>query len=178
MDLQGKSVRLRLIEADDAAFVLKLRLDERYNQFLSSVNPSVEAQRLWIEGYKDDERAGRQFYFIIERHDGTPCGTVRIYDLREDSFCWGSWILNGDKTRYAALESAFLIYQIGFQHLGYHKAHFDVRKGNESVISFHEKMGALRTGEDEDNLYFEISEAAVLQFREHLLKKLMDEADK
>lgn len=172
MDLQAKSIRLRLIEVADAEFVLNLRLDKRYSEYLSSVNPSVAAQRAWIESYKDDERAGRQFYFIIENNDGVPCGTVRIYDLQEDSFCWGSWILNEHKTRYAALESAFLIYQIGFQQLGYHKAHFDVRKGNEHVISFHEKMGALRTGEDEENLYFEISESAVLQFRERLIKKL------
>ena len=118
MDLQSKTVKLRLIEEQDAEFVLKLRLDDRYNQFLSSVNPSVEAQKEWIKQYKNDEVEGIQYYFIIERLDGTPCGTVRIYDLKEDSFCWGSWILNEDKTRYAALESAFLVYQFAFEHLG------------------------------------------------------------
>lgn len=172
MDLQGKSIRLRLIEVTDAEFVLSLRLDERYNQFLSSVDPSVAAQKAWIESYKENERAGRQFYFIIENNDGVPCGTVRIYDLLADSFCWGSWILNADKTRYAALESALLVYEFGFRHLGFHRSHFDVRKGNEHVISFHEKMGAVRVAEDEENLYFEISEAAVVQFKERLMKKL------
>ncbi|MDZ4304962.1 MAG: GNAT family N-acetyltransferase, partial [Pseudomonas sp.] len=100
MNLESKTVRLRLIEESDAEFVLKLRLDNNYNQFLSSVNPSIEAQREWINKYKGDEQKGIQYYFIIERLDGVPCGTVRLYDFKGNSFCWGSWILNEDKTRY------------------------------------------------------------------------------
>ncbi|NCE92707.1 GNAT family N-acetyltransferase [Pseudomonas sp. L13] len=173
MDLQSKTVKLRLIEEQDAEFVLKLRLDDRYNQFLSSVNPSVEAQKEWIKQYKNDEVEGIQYYFIIERLDGTPCGTVRIYDLKEDSFCWGSWILNEDKTRYAALESAFLVYQFAFEHLDFAKSHFDVRKGNDRVISFHEKMGAVKTGETELNLLFEITKEAVAQTKTRLMSKLI-----
>ncbi len=161
MKLEYKTIHLRLVEPNDADFILKLRLDNRYNQFLSSVSPSVDAQKKWIENYKQDERIGKEFYFIIERLDGVPCGTVRIYDLREDSFCWGSWILNEDKTRYAALESAFLVYQFAFDILGFKKSHFDVRKGNQKVVAFHTKMGAIKVDEDDDNYYFEITEDAV-----------------
>ncbi|WP_313451108.1 GNAT family N-acetyltransferase [Pseudomonas rhodesiae] len=173
MDLKSKTVKLRLIEEQDAEFVLKLRLDDRYNQFLSSVNPSVEAQQEWIKKYKSDESEGIQYYFIIERIDGTPCGTVRIYDLRDNSFCWGSWILNEDKTRYAALESAFLVYQFAFEHLNFIKSHFDVRKGNDRVISFHEKMGAVKTGETELNLLFEITKEAVAQTKARLMSRII-----
>lgn len=159
--LVSKTIRMRFVEETDAEFILKLRLDERYNQFLSNVNPDVQAQKDWIRKYKADEAAKKQFYFIIERLDGTPCGTVRVYDLREDSFCWGSWILNEDKTRYAAIESAFLVYQFGFDELGFNKSHFDVRKGNAGVISFHKRMGALQTGESELDYYFEITKQAI-----------------
>ena len=163
MTLESKTIRLRFVNEIDAEFILKLRMDERYNQFLSSVSPDLKAQREWITKYKTDEAQGSQFYFIIERLDGTPCGTIRVYDLKEDSFCWGSWILNEDKTRYAALESAFLIYQFGFDHLGFKKSHFDVMKGNENVIAFHKKMGAIQTGEDQDNYYFNITQDAVMK---------------
>lgn len=172
MILQSKTVKLRFIEEQDAEFVLKLRLDDRYNEFLSTVNPSVDAQREWIKKYKFDELSGLQYYFIIERYDGTPCGTVRIYDLKEDSFCWGSWILNEDKTRYAALESAFLVYEFAFEHLKFKKSHFDVRKGNDRVISFHKKMGATQTGETELDLLFEITKEAVEQTKYRLIKKI------
>lgn len=170
--LISKTIQMRLVEENDAKFILKLRLDGRYNQFLSDVNPDLQAQINWIREYKSDEKRKKQFYFIIERLDGTPCGTVRIYDFHQDSFCWGSWILNEDKTRSAAIESAFLVYEFGFDELGFVKSHFDVRKGNERVISFHRKMGAQQTGEDELNYYFEITKEAVNVVRDRFLVKI------
>lgn len=107
MILESKSIRLRFVEDPDAEFILSLRLDDRYNTFLSSVSPDVEAQKKWIRKYKDDERNGIQYYFIIERLDGTPCGTVRIYDIRNDSFCWGSWILNEKKNTVCSIRKCF-----------------------------------------------------------------------
>ena len=172
MLLESKSIRLRFVEETDAEFILKLRLDEKYNQFLSAVTADLQSQKDWIKKYKNDEKDKKQFYFIIERLDGTPCGTVRIYDLKQDSFCWGGWILNEDKTRYAALESAFLVYKFGFEVLGFKKSHFDVMKGNERVISFHKKMGAVQTGEDEQNYYFEITSSAVYAMQEKLVSKI------
>jgi len=154
--LKSKSIQFRLITESDAEFVLSLRLDSKYNEFLSQVGADLQSQKTWISSYKKDEKLGVQYYFIIERLDGTPCGTVRLYDFRNDSFCWGSWILNNDKTKYAALESAFLVYKFGFEELNFRSCHFDVMKGNEQVLSFHEKLGAKRTGEDEHNFYFKI----------------------
>ena len=172
MNLDSKTIRLRLIEEKDASFVLSLRLDSAYNQFLSAVTPDIDAQLLWIKNYKKDEAVGTQYYFIIEKIDGTPCGTVRLYDFKGDSFCWGSWILNENKTRYSALESAFLVYKFAFDILKFKKSHFDVRKGNDKVISFHEKMGAIKTGENELDYFFEITKSAVLDQRERLKNKL------
>lgn len=170
--LIGKSIKMRFVEETDAEFILHLCLDERYNQFLSSTNPDIDAQKNWIKKYKMDEATGAQFYFIIERLDGIPYGTVRVYDLCQDSFVWGSWILNEEKTRYAALESAFLVYQFGFGNLGFKKSHFDVRKDNERVVSFHKKMGAVQTGESETDFYFEITEIAVNTTKQRLKKYL------
>ncbi len=173
MILGSKTIRLRLIDSSDAEFVLSLRTDVKYNQFLSAVTQDVEAQRRWIEKYKLDEVAGTQFYFIIERNDGMPCGTIRVYDLRTDSFCWGSWILNENKTRFAALESAFLIYDFGFKDLGFRKSHFEVVKGNERVIGFHKKMGAKVVGEDQENFYFEITQDSVEAVKNNLMSRVL-----
>lgn len=169
-ELISKTIKMRLIREEDAAFILSLRLDERYNKFLSSVDGNLAAQKEWIKKYKQDEDAGLQYYFIIETKDSKPCGTVRLYDLKADSFCWGSWILNEDKTKYAALESAFLVYQFGFGVLGFTKSHFDVRKGNLKVIDFHKKFGAVETGEDEDNYYYEISQESVQRMKNRFSK--------
>jgi len=172
MSLKSKTVQLRLVEESDAEFIVSLRTDEKYNKHLSAVTGDVDAQVNWIRRYKEDEANKQQFYFIIERLDGVRCGTVRVYDFVGDSFCWGSWILNEDKTRYAAIESAFLVYKFAFDELGFQKCHFDVRKGNDRVISFHEKMGATRTGETELDYLFQITKEAVSESRAKLQSKL------
>ncbi|NWB91690.1 GNAT family N-acetyltransferase [Pseudomonas agarici] len=172
MKLESKTIKLRLIEEDDAEFILKLRNDIKYNKFLSNTTSNLAKQKSWIKNYKIHEKEGKQFYFIIERHDGTPCGTVRVYDLKEDSFCWGSWILNEEKTRFAALESAFLIYEFGFEHLNYEKSHFDVRKENIKVISFHEKMGATKTGETNLDILYEVTRDSIEKVKNRLSGKL------
>ena len=157
IQLKSKSIQFRLITESDSIFLLSLRLNPKYNTFLSKVGTDVESQKKWISSYKKDEKLGLQYYFIIERLDGTPCGTVRLYDFRDDSFCWGSWILNDEKTKYAALESAFLVYKFGFEELNFKRCHFDVMKGNQQVLSFHEKLGAKKTGEDKCNFYYEMN---------------------
>lgn len=172
MNLDARTIRMRLVEEEDAEFILALRLDKNYGKYLSSTDASVSKQREWIRRYKQDEQAGIQYYFIIERLDGVRCGTVRVYDLREDSFCWGSWILNQEKTRYAAVESAFLVYQFGFEALGFAQSHFDVMKDNQRVIAFHQKMGAEIVGEDEQNLYFTIRKADVAESKKKLSSKI------
>ena len=165
-NLHAKSIKLRLIDEDDASFVLALRLDPKYNTFLSQVSPDVNIQKEWIKNYKIDETNGLQYYFIIERiSDSTPCGTVRVYDFREDSFCWGSWILNEDKTLTAAVESALLIYKFGFDILGYSNSHFEVVKGNNAVVSFHEKFGAKKVDEDDIHYFFSLEKESVSSLR-------------
>jgi RimJ/RimL family protein N-acetyltransferase len=94
---------------------------------------------------------------------------VRLYDFQDDSFCWGSWILDRNKSRYAAIESAILVYDIGFDCLGFSRSHFDIRKENKRVIHFHERFGAKMIGEDEFNVYFNLSQPDYLGRRYAML---------
>ena len=87
------------------------------NVHLSKVTGTVGDQRRWIADYKAREAAGREFYYVIARSDGTRCGLVRLYDIGPDRFTWGSWILDHNKPPKAALESAVRIYDIGFGRL-------------------------------------------------------------
>ena len=116
--VEGPNLILRLIRPEDADYVQALRTDPAYNRHLSEVRGTAEDQRSWIEGYKAREADLRELYYVIERKDGTRCGLVRLYDIRADSFTWGSWILDYNKTRKAALESAVLSFGIGFEELG------------------------------------------------------------
>lgn len=160
MELKSKTIHLRLVEPANAGFIHALRIDKKYNQYLSSVDKDVLKQREWILEYKKREALGQEFYYIIHRNsDSLPIGTVRMYDFSGDgySFCWGSWILNENKTRYAALECALLIYDYAFIDLGFKRCHMDIRKQNLKVIEFHKRFGVKiigETGEDYLGHYF------------------------
>lgn len=153
--IEGRSINLRLIELDDAEFIVSLRGDSKKAQYLSSID--CASQRRWISEYKHREQEGREFYFVIESKSLEPFGLVRMYDFRGDSFCWGSWIIREGAPKVCAIESALCIYEFAFFTLAFTKAHFDVRKDNQRVVAFHKRFGAKVVGEDEINYYFNFS---------------------
>jgi len=150
MKLESKTIFFRLAQTSDAKFIHSLRTDEKFNKHLSKVDDNLEKQIEWLEKYKEREAKKLEYYFIIHRKiDNLQIGTVRVYDFLEqqNSFCWGSWILNENKTRYAALESAILIYDFAFFELGFQRCHMDIRKENFKVINFHKRFGVKIVGE-------------------------------
>lgn len=155
--VRGYQLVFRDATVDDAEFILGLRTDAAKSRFLSSTSPDLSRQRAWLESYGRDDT---QLYFIIENLAGQSVGTVRLYDQRGRSFCWGSWIKSDGAPASFGIESALIVYQYALQ-LGFDAAHFDVRKGNTSVIQFHERFGALRSGESELDQYFTIDRAAI-----------------
>lgn len=152
--VEGPNLTLRLIRPEDADYVHALRSDPAYNNHLSEVRGTAEDQRRWIEAYKAREAEVRELYYVIERKDGTRCGVVRLYDIAPDSFTWGSWILDHNKTQKAALESAVLVYMVAFDILGLPKAQFDVRRDNQNTLAFHRRFGAIETHETDRDIYF------------------------
>lgn len=156
-NLRAGTVYLRLVDESDAAFICSLRNNNELNTYISKSTADEEAQRQWIVSYKKREQAKEEYYFIIcKNSDDSAVGTVRLYDFKENpkSFCWGSWILGKNKTRYAAVESALLVYEAGFLYLGFEQSHYEVMKGNNKVHSFHLKMGAEKVSEDSLNIYY------------------------
>ena len=93
--------------------------------------------------------------------NGEPIGTVRLYDARQNSFCWGSWILKAGSPKHAAIESALMVYAYAVDHLSFQSAHFDVRKDNEGVWLFHERFGARRISETDMNYLYTLDTQSI-----------------
>lgn len=148
--VEGKNINFRMVEENDAEFILSLRTDPALNKNISAVENDVVKQRNWIRSRKNSQ----EWYFIIENKVNKPVGTIRIYDVIEDSFCWGSWIILPEERMSSSFESAVLLYEYAFFTLGFSQSHFDVRKNNKSVINFHLKMGSVITKEDHENFHF------------------------
>lgn len=162
--LVGRKLVLREVQPDDAGYILALRLDPKKGAHLSPVDDDVAKQVAWIERYKAGEG---QAYFIICARDadggaGERIGTVRLYNAKGDSFSWGSWIIADGVPADVAMESALIVYQYAFDHLGFRNAHFEVNRDNRSVWNFHERLfGARRVGENEVEYFFEQDHDAV-----------------
>lgn len=157
--IEGPGLVLRLVTADDAEYIYNLRTDPAYNTHLSEVRGTVEDQRAWIDTYKSREAAGQEFYYIITQHDGTRCGTVRLYDITPESFTWGSWILDQNKPPKAALESAVLSFEVGFDGLGLKLARVDVRRANTHAEAFYRRLGMVETHRTGQDIFFTYTRA-------------------
>lgn len=170
--LSTKNTELIPVEISDAEFIYSLRIDSRLNKHISSINGTIIDQARWIEDYKKREKNNEEFYFIIKRTDNDKkIGTIRLYDITKDNgFCWGSWILNEDKMKSSAIESAYLIYKFGFYHKKYKFSYFQVDKKNKEVIAFHKKTGAAIIKEDEVNYHFEFHMENFIKLKEKYSK--------
>lgn len=154
---------------NDAEFILKLRTDSQKSRFLSTTDADLEKQKAWLRNYvlQND-----QAYFIIESLEGEALGTVRLYDAKDNSFCWGSWILKEGAPQTAAIESALIVYAYALDYLKFEAAHFDVRKGNESVWRFHERFGAIKIDENPMDYLYQIDNKKIYQAQKRYKKYL------
>ncbi len=150
--IEGKNINLRNVEVDDSEFILTLRTNSIKNKYISQTEPDLEKQRDYIRQYLS--KKNEEYYFLIENKSNIQLGTIRIYDITNDSFCWGSWLIKQEAPITTAIESALLIYEYGFYQLKFNNSHFDVRVANSSVVKFHQNMGAQIISTDALNHYF------------------------
>jgi hypothetical protein len=155
--IAGKTLVFRDVTVDDSDFILSLRLDFSKSKYLSPTSSDMSLQKKWLLDY---ENSTNQAYFVIE-HSNQSIGVVRLYDARDSSFCWGSWILASNAPTHAAIESALIIYSYAINYLGFANSHFDVRKENDNVWRFHERFGAIRISEDDINYFYEIHKDSI-----------------
>jgi hypothetical protein len=151
--VEGPNLVLRLIRPEDAEYVHGLRTDAAYNAHLSEVRGTAHDQRRWIEAYKEREADRQELYYVIERKDGIRCGVVRLYNFVQDSFNWGSWILDHNKTPKAALESVVLSFGVGFDGLGLSKALVGVRLSNERALAIYESLEMTELRRDGNDIF-------------------------
>ena len=63
--IEKYGLKARLVEEQDAAFILSLRTDPKLSRFLHPTENDEEKQRAYIRGYKEREKQGKDYYFIF-----------------------------------------------------------------------------------------------------------------
>lgn len=140
--LAGHAFSLRPVHYEDAEFIVSLRNDSRLNKYLHSGASAQAAQTQWLESYFT--RSG-DYYFVVEQLvGGAREGLVAIYNKDDDANTaeWGRWVLRPGS--FAAIESAWLSYRVGFEILNLESLYCRTVVENRSVVSFHDSCGAPR----------------------------------
>lgn len=152
-ELHKYGLDVRLVTADDAPFIVKLRTDPVLSRFLHPVSPSIELQKEWIRSYKQRQEVGKDYYFIFS-NENRPLGLERIYDISGDSFTHGSLVFEQTAPLGMSILADIITREIAFNELGLLKNFFDVRKGNINVRNYHLKYKPSFIGEDESSYYY------------------------
>jgi len=147
------ATKFRYVRPEDSEFIIELRSDAKKSRHISPTLGDVEAQKEWISRYMKREESGVEHYFILEGATGD-IGCVRIYEIVNRSFCWGSWIIMEGTPSYHAIETVLAIYMAGFDILNLEFSHFSVRKENKSVLKFHQSSGAVFESESQEDVFF------------------------
>ena len=159
IQVSSLNLDLKLILEKDAKFVLDLRRDPKKSTYISETSSKLIDQVNFIKKISTNPL---EKYFVVSDRTNNQIGTIRIYNVGEDCFTWGSWVFRDGIPIIYAIESALIIYEISMKYkLG--RALLDVKKGNDSVLKFHVNFGAKKLGEDDSNIYFEVTQELIKQ---------------
>jgi RimJ/RimL family protein N-acetyltransferase len=149
LTIDGPAFRLRPVRPADAAFIAQMRADPERSRYLHRGRPGASAQEQWLAAYF--ERGG-DYYFVVEnRATSQPEGTVGVYNVGwsfgranrlERDAEWGRWVLR--RGSLAALESACLLYRLGFEMLDLDSIYCRTIVENASALAFHDSFGMER----------------------------------
>jgi RimJ/RimL family protein N-acetyltransferase len=165
--LQTVNTYLRLVELEDADFILSLRMNEKLNQYLSPVKTEISQQINWLTHYKLREVEGSDYYFMIMNKEMGKVGLVRVYDINyNDRSCeWGSWVLAEIRHKCTALDSMLLSLEFAFNELGLNVCNLKVNNNNLHAKSFYHRFGWVQVAQDNQETFFAIKKLRYLQLK-------------
>ena len=146
----------RFVNESDAEFIVKLRTDPNLSRYIHSTDNDLHKQEEWIREYKEREKAGMEYYFIFYI-DGKPYGLERIYDIRDNSFTHGSLVFDSNSPFGASIKADIITREVGFNILDKEANLFDVSKGNNGVITYHQRYKPVIISEDDESYHYSLS---------------------
>jgi RimJ/RimL family protein N-acetyltransferase len=135
--IDGYGYRLRPVNADDAEFIVAVRLeDEKRNYYIHKISSDIGAQEKWIRDYLLREN---DYYFIVENKLTQQAeGLISIYNVKDGKAEWGRWVIK--KNSLAAIESVDLIFKVGFNLIGLKELYSQTVADNTPVVGFHNAL--------------------------------------
>jgi hypothetical protein len=161
--------KIHLVTTKDAPFIVELRNNPQLNTHLSATSAAVADQVKWIEAYKEREKKGEEFYFVITEN-GERKGLYRLYRINPTSFTIGSWLFTKCSYQNLPLLTEILMDEVGFFVLNKKIMLFDTRKDNQRVLRYSAIKKPLHYTEDEKHHYFLLQREQWEEAKERLFR--------
>ncbi|MEO3404322.1 GNAT family N-acetyltransferase [Mucilaginibacter sp. CAU 1740] len=157
----------RLVEEQDAEFILSLRTDPRLAKHVSPVSNELEAQQAWIRKYKEREARGLEYYFLYTDEQNEPLGVFRLYNIEHNTVTSGSWLAKSGQDELNSIRADLFLTTAIFEEFKFDRCVIDVRKDNKKLLRYH-KMFFTVTSEDDLNVYMYMNAADYQRKKEFL----------
>lgn len=161
---------VRLVKEEDAAFIVKIRTQNRHSRFISKTSEDESRQVEWIRQYKEREKRGEDYYFVFEYPKGNPVGVSRIYNICGSDFTTGSWVFASDAPLGASLLGAIISKEIAYEELGLEHDFGQMFKENKSVVKLNFSYKPRIIKETEDEFYVLFDKAMFYKIKENYVK--------
>jgi hypothetical protein len=169
--LERYGLYVRLVNEDDAEFIVQLRTDSKLNRYINTTENDVKKQKEWIRAYKDREKEGTEYYFIFH-YNLQPVGLDRIYNVQDSCFTTGSWIFKRGTDYQCSILGNIITRELAYDLFPNKELLFDVRKNNKNVLVYHKKYNPILIDEDELNYYYKLPRENFINTRDKILKLL------
>lgn len=132
--LEDYGFRIRPVVTADAQDILKLRTDPERGRFLGPTDTDVKVQYRWIENQR---KLDGDYYYAIEKVDGSIEGFIGLYGISNLSGEWGRWVVR--QGSLAAPASILLILKLGFERIGLEQIYCRTLDQNLAVVRLHDQ---------------------------------------
>ena len=147
---QGKKIRLRAIEPEDAAIFHEWNLDTRTAGLVDFIRlpQSLAAVKEWTQKQATTRPKNDHFELVIENNEGDLVGIINTHsvDRRVGAFLYGVAVRAEFRRRGYAAEAIVLMIRYMFDELGYQKVNATVYGNNEPSHLLHERLGFVLEG--------------------------------
>lgn len=140
--LEKYGLKVRLVNENDAGFILSLRADFERTKYMVTLDKNIEKQRRWIRHYKKRELKGLDYYFIYSNTEDKPIGLNRISQINTKNKTAKDTSLIAIKgLKYEALKMTVIRNEKVLNLLAIEKLWGEVHKNNTKAIKIFSLFG-------------------------------------
>lgn len=172
--IEKYGLKVRLVNMNDATFILSLRSDPNRTKYMVTLDEKTENQKKWIQEYKKREKEGLDYYFIYSNMEEKQIGVNRIshVDYKEKTAKSSSWI-TVDGLIYEPFKMLVIHNEIAYNLLGIETIRSDVHKKNSRVIRFLKLFNYKFKDNETEYYYLTISKEEFNKIYDYRITKLL-----